>query len=222
MVKYSDLIRIKTKENSEKLVKLDANTIPNGYAPEFSDMKIITGENIFVRETIAEKLNDAQTDIKKKYSNLSLFVTFGFRDLSVQTIRFLKELKNQNIFYADPSDLYEAVHRYIAVPNVAGHPTGGAIDIIIVDKDSQKTIDFGGKQYDYRTKNCYVFTNAITQKQKENRMLLRTSLINVGFAPFDGEWWHFSYGDREWAYFYKKENAIYNQIAYEDLSKFMV
>jgi D-alanyl-D-alanine dipeptidase len=37
-------------------------------------------------------------------------------------------------------------------------------------------------------------------------------MTSVGFAPFDGEWWHFSYGDREWAYFYKKKNALYGQI----------
>ena len=85
-----------------------------------------------------------------------------------------------------------------------------------------QTINFGSKQYDYSTKKCYFFAQSISQNAKENRLLLRNIMIEAGFAPFDGEWWHFSYGDREWAYYYKKMKAIYNQIAYEDLSKFML
>lgn len=36
-------------------------------------------------------------------------------------------------------------------------------------------------------------------QQKENRFLLQDLMLLVGFAPYYGEWWHFSYGDREWA-----------------------
>ncbi|QQR69366.1 MAG: hypothetical protein IPI58_01405 [Alphaproteobacteria bacterium] len=39
-------------------------------------------------------------------------------------------------------------------------------------------------------------------------------MTSVGFAPFDGEWWHFSYGDREWAKYYGRSHAIYSQIAF--------
>jgi D-alanyl-D-alanine dipeptidase len=36
--------------------------------------------------------------------------------------------------------------------------------------------------------------------------------MRQGLAPFDGEWWHFSYGDREWAKYYEEEAAaIYDQ-----------
>jgi len=47
----------------------------------------------------------------------------------------------------------------------------------------------------------------------KNRILLRYLLKKQGFAPYDGEWWHFSYGDREWAFYYKKKNAIYGQVS---------
>jgi D-alanyl-D-alanine dipeptidase len=114
-------------------------------------------------------------------------------------------------FYNDPIALYEEVHRSIAVPTVAGHPTGGAIDISIIDTKSKQFLDFGTKQYDYKTKDFYVFSKNILKKAKEKRKLLRFVMIAVGFAPFDGEWWHFSYGDREWAFYYKKQNAIYEQ-----------
>jgi D-alanyl-D-alanine dipeptidase len=37
-------------------------------------------------------------------------------------------------------------------------------------------------------------------------------MMNEGFAPYDGEWWNFSYGDKEWACYYKKEMSLYNQV----------
>ena len=42
--------------------------------------------------------------------------------------------------------------------------------------------------------------------------MLREYMIKEGFAPYDGEWWHFSYGDKEWAFYYDKEKALYNQV----------
>ena len=56
----------------------------------------------------------------------------------------------------------------------------------------------------------------ITPKVRQNRLLLRRLLTKQGFAPFDGEWWHFSYGDREWAKYYEKEEAIYDQIKFRN------
>jgi D-alanyl-D-alanine dipeptidase len=37
-------------------------------------------------------------------------------------------------------------------------------------------------------------------------------MLQEEFAPFDGEYRHFSYGDKERAYYYQKPYAIYNQI----------
>ena len=50
-------------------------------------------------------------------------------------------------------------------------------------------------------------------------MLLRKIMMQVGFAPYDAEWWHFSYGDREWAFYCKKPYALYDQITKEKIQK---
>ncbi|MDR3125675.1 MAG: hypothetical protein LBU20_01195 [Candidatus Nomurabacteria bacterium] len=34
------------------------------------------------------------------------------------------------------------------------------------------------------------------------RFSILKPMMSQGFAPYDGEWWHFSYGDREWAAWY--------------------
>lgn len=221
MVKYTDLIKIGTSENKEIFTSLSSVNIGNGYVKPFNDMEQLLGSDIYVRRTIAKMLTKAEKKLQKKFSTLSLYVTYGYRSLEIQTERFLGELSKQK-YFANAVELYEETHRYVAVPSVAGHPTGGAIDIIIKDLKTNKIIDFGANQYDYSNKLIYVFSPNVSKRARENRMLLRNILMSVGFAPFDGEWWHFSYGDREWAYYYKKKKAIYNQIKYEDLGKFML
>jgi D-alanyl-D-alanine dipeptidase len=37
-------------------------------------------------------------------------------------------------------------------------------------------------------------------------------MVAAGFAPFYGEWWHFSYGDREWAAVYGEPAALYGPL----------
>lgn len=221
MVKYVDLIQINVGENEEPFVSLDSINIGNGYIKLSNEMEELLGPIIYVRKTIAEMLLKAQRELQRQFPNLSLYITYGYRSLEIQTQLFLKELSSQK-YFTNPVELYEETHRYVAVPSVAGHPTGGAIDIIIKDLNTNRVIDFGAKQYDFSNKKCYVFTTSISKRAIKNRLLLRNILLSVGFAPFDGEWWHFSYGDREWAFYYKKKKTIYNQIGYKDLSKFML
>lgn len=56
------------------------------------------------------------------------------------------------------------------------------------------------------------YSNSITQEQAQRRILLHDLMVAEDFAPFYGEWWHLSYGDREWAAFYNKPEAIYSPI----------
>lgn len=215
MVRYSDLVKIITKESGEPFVALKKDVIKNGYLPEMADMKKVIGDRIMVRKTVYRKLLNAQEYLSKIRPGLSLYITYGYRSLEIQTARFLKRIReiSKDVFFENASDLYEETHRYVAVPTVSGHPTGGAIDILIQEKNTGRFIDFGTKMYDYTTKNCYVFSPNISNSAKKNRNLLRDVMKKVGFAPFDGEWWHFSYGDREWAFYYKKRQAIYDQVS---------
>lgn len=218
MVKYKNLCGVSVKENGEEFGFLNKYQIPNGYKKGVLDVKKIFGPNILVRKSVCQKLLEAQKQLQKEYPNLTFYVTYGYRSLKVQTERFITILKSvDSSFYPNPTDLYEEVHRCVAVPTVAGHPTGGAIDVIIKDKTYGKPLDFGSKQYDYSTKGSYVFFPNLNKIQKANRALLRKVLLKTGFAPFDGEWWHFSYGDCEWAFYYKKGQTIYSQLNPEDV-----
>lgn len=218
MVKYKDLATVKVKENSEKFIFLDASVIPNGYLKEMIDMEKLFGPRVLVRKSVSEKLVLAQNILQAKYPNLTLHITYGYRSLKVQTERFQKILGEiDSNSFPNQADLYEEAHRYVAVPTVAGHPTGGAVDVIVKNVKTEKSLDFGSKQYNYATKDCYVFTPNTSKIQRKNRILLRDTLVKAGFAPFDGEWWHFSYGDREWAFYYKEKSAKFSQLNPEEV-----
>lgn len=104
----------------------------------------------------------------------------------------------------------EKIHRYIAVPDVAGHPTGAAIDVTITDMQDN-ILDMGTAPHEFE-KDSYTFSPFISQEAWINRQLLRAVMVSAHFAPFDGEWWHFSYGDREWAKYFRKAAAFYAPI----------
>lgn len=213
MISYQDLLKVKTVENHEVLFPV--KDIPGGYLSIMCDMKKITGRSIWVRESVKKRLSKAQTFLRKKNPGLSLYITYGFRSIEIQTQRFLKRLRiHSDTFFSDPNDLYEKIHRSVAVPTVAGHPTGGAVDVMLVKAQNKKPLDFGSAIYDYKNLKYYVFSNEITNEQMKYRKLLRTIMMQAGFAPYDGEWWHFSYGDREWAFYYEKPYAVYEQLFY--------
>ena len=212
MITYRDLLLIPVKECKEPLVYLDKR-LRYGYLPTMNDMKKFTGKIPLVRKTVFNKLIKVQEDLSKVDSSLKLFITYGYRFIDIQTQRFLKMLRSKTIpFFENPAKLYEEIHRYVAVPTVAGHPTGGAVDITISNVSSNTFLDFGSQQYNYLTKKSYFYWPTLSRNQKNNRVLLRKIMMKQGFAPFDGEWWHFSYGDKEWAKYYDKPNAIYSTI----------
>lgn len=214
MVRYRDLVTVPVADTGESFTTLKQTDVPNGYIPPMVNTEPILKENIIVRLSVKNKLINAQKILCGKNPELSLYITYGYRSLSVQTSRFLAKLLDitKTGFFPDPMGLYEEVHRYIAVPTVAGHPTGGAVDIAIKNMATGRFLDFGSRMYDYSTKDCYVYA-PVSKRARENRKLLRQVMMLAGFAPFDGEWWHFSYGDREWAYYYKKPNALYKQVS---------
>ena len=113
---------------------------------------------------------------------------------------------------ASEEELDELTHPLIAVPRVAGHPTGGAVDVALVDREGVR-LDMGSAIADFaRPWLLPTFSKLVTEAQRKNRLILHDVMVEGGFAPFYGEWWHFSYGDREWAAFYGEKRALYGQI----------
>lgn len=215
MLKYVDLINIPVEDIGEKLVLVDSNEVLSAN-PISNNFLEYSESGIYIRETVLNKLKRIGVTIKSMGKEYELEVVYGYRSLQTQKKLFNKFRSKFNKTFSG-IDLLEAVHRNIAVPEVSGHPTGGAVDVQILK--ANEPIDFGTKIWEF-CKDSYSFSPYISTLAKKNRRMLRDLMLEEGFAPFDGEWWHYSYGDREWAKYYNKSPAIYGQLFYLSKGRF--
>lgn len=221
-VKYSDLMNVKGADpetDKEKFVCLPENgEYVFGRYMEGEDMAELTSL-LPVRKTVYEKLMNVGRKLHALDPNYRLLVTYAFREMRIQQKGFeeVKKYFEEQFEFEDQVALYERAHEKVAVPDVAGHPTGGAVDVAIYDDSKGDILDFGTK-IDDLTDLIYYAAEDISDEAKKNRRILREAMLDEGFAPYDGEWWHFCYGDKEWAFYYKKDRALYNQVySLEDL-----
>lgn len=56
---------------------------------------------------------------------------------------------------------------------------------------------------------CLTDSQLANNTAKKNRKLLLDVMKAQGFVNYPTEWWHFSYGDRYWAYHQQAPCAIY-------------
>lgn len=212
---YLELKSIAAGENHEPLVNLrtDYQEILCGPGPE--RMVPYVGNGIYVRKGVAERLVKAQKSLTEKFPDYRLKVIYGYRHPEVQESGFrrVRGVFREERPELSEDELLELVHHYVAIPEVAGHPTGGSIDITI--ESSTGELDMGCKMGDFsEIELVHTYSDKITPEQLENRLLLRSTLEGAGFAPYDFEWWHFSYGEREWGCYYGKSHTEYDVLMF--------
>jgi D-alanyl-D-alanine dipeptidase len=174
------------------------------------EMLPITGETIYVRQTVRDMLGEVSLRLAADMPGTQLQVGYGYRALSIQRANFKKQQDRLRGTVPD-NELDAAVHRYIAIPEIAAHPAGAAVDARML-RDGQP-VDCGTDMWQF-VPDTYTFSPFISRQARDNRLRLRLAMTAVGFAPFDGEWWHFSYGDKEWAAYYDRQAAVYEQVEF--------
>lgn len=210
ILQYKDLLGIATRDNGEDLVIVQ-HEMPDMVCEYIKqDMVPLYGKDMYLRTGVVEKLKQAQELLKKEQPAASLKLAYAYRHPDVQNKYFTA--RKEELRLQDPTisedELVRRAHLLSASPDVAGHPTGGCVDITITNAEGE--YDMGTTIADFSDHHkIRTFYEGITDEQKTNRMILRDIMMDVGFAPFDGEWWHYSYGDKEWARYYEKEHAIY-------------
>lgn len=210
MLSYQEIVDVLTKPINEPLVPISQTKLLLTKQIE-PGMLETTGEEIYVRETLAKMLNKASKELGVFGNNLQLEVVYGYKHPSIQEANFNKlkqKIIKKHPEYTDP-ELLEATNRFMAAPGNAGHPTGGAVDLRILKGGQQ--LDMGTAYREF-VPDTYVFSPFNSKKVWQNRQMLRRIMLTCGFASYDGEWWHFSYGDKEWAAFYNQPQAIYGQL----------
>lgn len=211
IAKLSDTIKVPVIDNGEQMVELDTSIFKIDVRKK--DMEPYTGDRVFVRKQLAEKLVKVNELVKEDNPDCKILVTYGYRSPEVQQKYFSERLADVNSKFPEKTDAekIELAHAMSAHPDSAGHTCGAAIDISIWDSKTETEWDMGSQiaQFDEKAETLFA---ELTEVQKNNRLYLQSIMMKENFAPFLGEWWHFSYGDKEWAFFYDEPNAIYNTV----------
>ena len=198
---------------AEKLEVLSASEFvlsPMYYRWGFSDTEVIE-----LRSGLIEKLRSAKKSLKTGWN---FKIWDGYRTLHTQGLLYedyWNRLKKENPEWSD-SELKKAVEIFVSFPSKdialpAPHNTGGAVDLTLVDEkgnDIQMGTDFDEFHVKSYTDN-FSDKTGLEAVFHQNRMLLKKVLEDVGFVNYHEEWWHFSYGDQEWA----RQNGL-NQAVY--------
>jgi len=213
ILKYQDLKKIPAGKSRDPLVSLNKSCPDIACRYQKRDMHKYLGNQMLVRKRLADKLRRANLQLGKLLPGAKLRVVYGYRHPEVQKKYFDRIIKEIGGKYKrlEQNQLIALAHNFVASPDVAGHTTGGAIDVTI--EKNGRELNLGTRIADYSNpEKIKTFSRTISQEQARLRKLLHDVLLKQGLAPFYGEWWHFSYGDREWACFYGKKRSLYSEI----------
>ena len=211
---YDEVAAYAPGRSDEPLVDVTAYSNSDAIIAQYikMDMVPIAGTRIYVRSSVAKQLALVAETLKAE--GYTLKVVYGYRHPSIQRRYFAARKKALAANYPDWSEdeLDRYTHNFVAVPEVAGHPTGGAVDVTLLHGGVE--VDMGTEIADFSdAESIKTYANGSTDTQMQNRQVLHDAMLEQGFAPFYGEWWHFSYGDQEWAAFYDTQ-AVYGQIEF--------
>lgn len=201
---YAELAAVPPGASDEPLVPVTAY--------DHAIVEAVPGAGLVVRDTVARMLAAAAARLHAEGARLK--VADGHRPAARQEQYFAEawDMMRREHPELGEAQLREAVHALCAVPEVAGHPTGGAVDVTAMTPDGTD-LDMGAAlaAFDDLTR-IPTYAPGLTGEQERNRALLHDAMVAAGFAPFYGEWWHFSYGDREWAALYELPTALYGLV----------
>jgi D-alanyl-D-alanine dipeptidase len=215
LIADSEILAVPTIDNKETLVDLkNQDEILFGPSPEIPNNTDYTK----LRTMVYEKLKRAQSLLPE---GLRFCLYEGFRSLELQRTLFdarFAKVKNQHPGWSPDQLFMETIKLVSPLINLDGsynippHSTGGAIDVYLIN-DKREAVDMGIHPKDWMEDMdgsiSLTAAKAISAEAKQNRGIMSKVLEAVGFVNYPTEYWHWSYGDRYWAYHKQKPHAIY-------------
>lgn len=168
--------------------------------PEISvDLKYSTTDNFvgidmygdldkaFSHPDLAQKLKKAYAYLQEEDSSLTLLVFDCVRPVFVQQKMWdtlIMPIREKTKFLSNPKN--RSIHNY-----------GAAVDISICTKSGEELdmgtpFDYIGKLAHPREEQRLLKEGKLTEKQIENRVLLRKVMKKAGFFNIQTEWWHWN------------------------------
>jgi D-alanyl-D-alanine dipeptidase len=213
------ILAIPIQETQEEMVDIvSQQEILYGPSPEIDNNTDYTK----MRLSVFEKLKEAQ-DLLPEGLRFCLYE--AYRSLNLQN-QIFKERYNkvkklypswsQEALFNETTRLVSPVENLDGSTNTPPHSTGAALDLYLVDENSQEPVDMGIHPKDWMmdTEGVYSLTHSklISKTAMINRALMAKVLETVGFVNYPTEYWHWSYGDRYWAFHKKQPYAFYGSV----------
>ena len=223
-----------SQSKKNRIEECNEKLVPLSLSPD----KIIVSSQYFIqgiegalpecycRETIHQKLIEAS---KLLPPGCRFVILDTWRPLKVQQSLFdiLKDdLRKQNPS-ASEEEITNKALVYVALPSrdpqkPSPHNTGGAVDLTIADEDGLMLNM--GSDFDEPTlkTGTTFFEEKMAKGEKlspeelealKNRRLLYYIMTSVGFTNYVDEWWHFDFGNQNWAWMSGSDHAIYSKTA---------
>ncbi len=166
-----------------------------------------------IRKYIYDLLIKAKANLPQGY-NFVIYEAYRPKETQIklwEDIVAIEHAKNPKIDIF--SEEFVAIcDKFVANPyrQGSGHQSGAAIDVSLIDDDGIE-YDMGGKVREFNETSDFD-SLFISQKAKNNRMILKHALEEVGFINYPSEWWHYSFGDRLWARLTGSKLAIFDKL----------
>lgn len=210
------VLAIPVSDNQDPIVNLkNQSIIAYGPSPEIPNNLDYTQ----LRQTVYDKLVQAQAllpagvkfELYEGYRSLTLQKTL-FEARYAQVKQSFPASASHAAVFTETTRLVSPVVNLDGSHNIPPHSTGGAFDLYLIDEAGQP-LDMGIHPKDWmldqdggisRTDSEY-----ISEQAKKNRALMSKALAEVGFVNYPAEYWHWSYGDRYWAFKTQQTQALY-------------
>jgi zinc D-Ala-D-Ala dipeptidase len=180
---------------------------------------LITSQSLHfakARETLVNKVVAAAKSLP---SGVAFKIIEAYRPLTIQAAEF--DAYRAQLRQARPELDEEALDlessRYLAPISVAPHPTGAAVDLTLCWRKDDGAC---GENIDLGTPVNYAATNGSTLSYTDSqdidsdarawRNVMACALRAQELVNYPSEWWHWSYGDKYWAFTNGKKHAIYS------------
>lgn len=214
------ILNTEVQDNLEELV--DIFTLPDSYRKRIllpEDPRLNFHRNDLANTTTPylrkELVNKIQMILEILPDHIGIVIIEPYRTYEFQKdlyVNKVNELINTGLTYEQAQ--IEA-NQFVSDPDLySPHVTGGALDIGLVDltPDDENKIRYldMGNLFEDLNSAAMDFPN-LTDIQKNNRQLLKRVMTSAGFVNYPYEWWHWSYGDKYWAWV-KNQRAIYDSI----------
>jgi len=173
---------ITKKGNLVRLLDLDQEFIIDlKYATEdnFTKSKVYDSPECYIDENTAVNLIRAKNILKSKGFGVKIWD--AYRPVSAQ--QKFWDLVPNTTFVARPPDM----KTFTDFRN--SHMNGQCVDVSLVSLNGEE-IPMPSKFDDFSPRARLDFEGTQGEARK-NAEILRDSMVEAGFEPYDGEWWHF-------------------------------